>query len=57
MNQLTAADTVKAMEGFERAIHSDDELFHFYLYEWNVSRGHQDTLLNVSVASDYANVD
>ena len=34
-------------EAYSLAIASDDELFHFYLYDWHVARGLQEQLLEV----------
>lgn len=36
---------------YELVYGSDDELFHQALYDWYVSRGQQDRLLEVSLAS------
>jgi nuclear pore complex protein Nup155 len=38
----------KRDEAYALAIASDDELFHFYLYDWHVSRHLQEQLLEVS---------
>ncbi|WVF70035.1 hypothetical protein IAT40_004822 [Kwoniella sp. CBS 6097] len=41
----TASATQKRDEAYALAIASDDELFHFYLYDWHVERGLQEQLL------------
>ncbi|WWC87143.1 uncharacterized protein L201_002029 [Kwoniella dendrophila CBS 6074] len=40
-----ASATQKRDEAYALAIASDDELFHFYLYDWHVERGLQEQLL------------
>lgn len=40
----------KRDEAYSLAIASDDELFHYYLYDWHVSRNLQEQLLEVSSA-------
>jgi hypothetical protein len=35
-------------EAYHMATTSDDELFHFYLYDWHVKKARQDQLLEVS---------
>jgi hypothetical protein len=37
-------------EAYALAIASEDELFHFYLYDWHVSRDLQEQLLEVSIS-------
>ena len=39
----------KRDEAYSLAINSDDELFHYYLYDWHVARGLQEQVLEVSV--------
>ncbi|WRT64996.1 uncharacterized protein IL334_001937 [Kwoniella shivajii] len=41
----TGSATQKRDEAYALAIASDDELFHFYLYDWHVERGLQEQLL------------
>ncbi|TYJ54289.1 hypothetical protein B9479_005048 [Cryptococcus floricola] len=40
-----AGATQNRNDAYARAIASDDELFHFYLYDWHVERGLQEQLL------------
>lgn len=40
-------------EAYGLAISSDDELFHFYLYDWISALGRADQLLDVSSMSSY----
>lgn len=42
-----ATATQSRNEAYALAIASDDELFHFYLYDWHVERGLQEQLLEV----------
>lgn len=42
-----ATATQNRNEAYALAIASDDELFHFYLYDWQVERGLQEQLLEV----------
>lgn len=49
---LTAATDATRIrdEAYALAIGSDDELFHFYLYDWTVALGRSDQLLEVGEA-------
>ena len=48
--EVDAAEA-KRDDAYSLAINSDDELFHFYLYDWQVATNRQEQLLEVSWVS------